>query len=97
MRALSIRQPWAELILRGVKTVEYRSRPTRVVGERFWLYAARGPTAPAGLTRPAGAAAARTAGGRRVWSRDVAAVGPGGGPPDFDELSRVAWLWEVAE
>ena len=29
MRALSIRQPWAELILRGVKTVEYRSRATR--------------------------------------------------------------------
>lgn len=28
MRALSIRQPWAELILRGVKTVEYRSRRT---------------------------------------------------------------------
>jgi predicted transcriptional regulator len=26
MRALSIRQPYAELILRGIKTVEYRSR-----------------------------------------------------------------------
>ena len=75
MRALSIRQPWAELILRGVKTVEYRSRPTHVVGQRFWIYAARGPAVPKG--------------GRRVWSRDVAAVGAGGGPP--------AWLWEVAE
>jgi len=42
MRALSIRQPWAELILRGVKTVEYRSRATRIVGERFWIYASRG-------------------------------------------------------
>ena len=42
MRALSIRQPWAELILRGVKTVEYRSRPTRIVGERFWIYASKG-------------------------------------------------------
>src|SRR5688500_6522492 len=47
MRALPIRQPWAELIpstysgqaLRGVKTVEYRSRPTRVIGERFHIYA----------------------------------------------------------
>ena len=34
MRALSIRQPYAELILRGIKTVEYRSRPTRIIGER---------------------------------------------------------------
>jgi hypothetical protein len=28
LRALSIRQPFAELILRGEKTIEYRSRPT---------------------------------------------------------------------
>jgi hypothetical protein len=42
MRALSIRQPFAELILRGVKTVEYRSRPTRIVGERFHIYASKG-------------------------------------------------------
>ena len=33
MRALSIRQPFAELILRGMKRVEYHSRPTRIVGE----------------------------------------------------------------
>src|SRR5438067_1332450 len=39
MRALSIRQPFAELILRGIKTVEYRSRPTRIIGERFYIYA----------------------------------------------------------
>jgi hypothetical protein len=42
MRALSIRQPWAELILRGIKTVEYRSRPTKIIGERFWIYASKG-------------------------------------------------------
>ena len=41
MRALSIRQPYAELILRGEKTIEYRSRPTRIIGERFYIYAAR--------------------------------------------------------
>jgi hypothetical protein len=41
MRALSIRQPYAEQILRGVKTIEYRSRPTRVIGQRFYIYAAR--------------------------------------------------------
>src|SRR5438094_10488011 len=39
LRALSIRQPYAELILRGIKTIEYRSRGTKIVGERFWIYA----------------------------------------------------------
>ena len=39
MRALSIRQPYAELILRGIKTIEYRSRRTRIIGERFYIYA----------------------------------------------------------
>ncbi len=42
MLALSIRQPYAELILRGIKRIEYRSRPTRIVGERFYLYASKG-------------------------------------------------------
>lgn len=41
MRALSIRQPFAELILRGMKTVEYRSRMTHIIGERFWIYASK--------------------------------------------------------
>ncbi len=39
--ALSVRQPFAELIMRGVKTVEYRSRPTRVRG-RIYIYASLG-------------------------------------------------------
>jgi hypothetical protein len=55
MLALSIRQPFAELIpsassgraLRGIKTdfgelsraVEDRSRPMRIIGRRFHLYA----------------------------------------------------------
>jgi ASCH domain len=42
MLALSIRQPFAELILRGIKTVEYRSRPTRVIARRFFIYASKG-------------------------------------------------------
>lgn len=42
MLALSVRQPFAELILRGIKTIEYRSRPTRLLGQRFALYASRG-------------------------------------------------------
>ena len=44
--ALSIRQPYAELILRGVKTAELRSAPTRIVGERFYIYAAKARAAP---------------------------------------------------
>ncbi len=49
MRALSIRQPYAELILRGIKKIEYRSRPTRIIGERFYIYAARTPGDTAGF------------------------------------------------
>ena len=49
MRALSIRQPYAELILRGIKTIEYRSRRTRIIGERFYIYAARKPGDPKGF------------------------------------------------
>ena len=38
MRALSIRQPYAELILRGIKTLEYRNWETSIIGERFYIY-----------------------------------------------------------
>ena len=47
MRALSIRQPFAELILRGTKRIEYRSRPTKIIGERFWIYASKSPSSVA--------------------------------------------------
>ncbi|HMP17210.1 MAG TPA: ASCH domain-containing protein [Gemmatales bacterium] len=40
--ALSVRQPHAEAILRGIKTVEYRSFPTRRRG-RVYIYASRIP------------------------------------------------------
>ncbi len=40
--ALSIRQPYAELILRGIKRIEYRSRPTSRRGTIF-IYASRTP------------------------------------------------------
>ncbi len=39
MKALSIRQPWAELILRGLKRVEVRSVRTNKRGERVYIYA----------------------------------------------------------
>lgn len=42
MRALSIRQPYAELILRGEKKIEYRSRPTNIRG-RVYIYASQTP------------------------------------------------------
>jgi hypothetical protein len=38
MRALSIRQPFAEAIMRGTKTTEYRSGPTHIRG-RILIYA----------------------------------------------------------
>ncbi len=41
MRAISIRQPHIEAILRGKKKIEYRSRPTKVRG-RVYLYASLG-------------------------------------------------------
>ena len=42
MRALSIRQPYAEFILRGIKKVEYRSRPTNI-RSRVYIYASMKP------------------------------------------------------
>jgi hypothetical protein len=50
--ALSIRQPWAELILRGVKTIELRKWQTDYRGP-IWLHAAKtfdssAPTLPNG-------------------------------------------------
>src|SRR5688572_17750799 len=40
MRALSIRQPYAEEILRKIKRVEYRNRRTTIIGQTFYIYAA---------------------------------------------------------
>jgi hypothetical protein len=41
MRAFSIRQPLAELILRGIKTVQYRWRPTQPKKQSMRLSEAR--------------------------------------------------------
>jgi hypothetical protein len=38
--ALGVRQPWVELILRGIKTIEVRSLDTRVRGT-IYLYASK--------------------------------------------------------
>jgi hypothetical protein len=57
--ALAIQQPWAELILRGIKTLEVRSRPTQLRGT-IYLYASKRPS-------PLAAAAAAT----RRWNTDI--------------------------
>lgn len=80
MRALSIRQPWAELILRGIKTIEYRSRPTTIVGERFWIYASKGPAKPKSPMK--------------VWSTDLAVPGQADTPlPWMVELANALRLF----
>jgi hypothetical protein len=38
--ALGVQQPWAELILRGVKTIEVRSQPTQIRGT-IYLYTSK--------------------------------------------------------
>jgi len=75
MLALSIRQPYAELILRGIKTVEYRSKPTRMVGRRFYIYASKG-TGNSGQ------------GTGKAWSKDLAMAEPGGLPEWMVELAE---------
>jgi hypothetical protein len=42
MRAISIRQPYAEQILRRAQKFEYRSRPTKI-RERVYIYASLTP------------------------------------------------------
>ena len=43
VRALSIRQPFVEQILRGTKKAEFRSRPTKI-RERVYIYASLKPS-----------------------------------------------------
>ena len=46
MRALSVRQPWTELIILGHKTIEVRSRRTHL-RERVFIYASKNRIEPA--------------------------------------------------
>jgi hypothetical protein len=82
MRALSIRQPYAELILRGIKRIEYRSRPTRIVGERFHIYAPKKQAAGSGQRAEEGG----------IWSGELSVpeVGEGQG-------GALPWMLELAE
>jgi predicted transcriptional regulator len=65
VRALSIRQPYAELILRGIKTAELRSRSTSIVGERFYIYACKKKLSVASCQLPV-----------KAWSDDLRVGSP---------------------
>jgi SNF2 family DNA or RNA helicase len=41
LKCLSLRQPWAELVIQGHKQIEYRSQPTKIRG-RVYIYASLG-------------------------------------------------------
>lgn len=82
MLALSIRQPYAELILRGIKRIEYRRRATRIIARPFYIYVPKGATPP---LRDGTEAMAR-----RIWSDDLAVPGGRAGEPP-------PWLMELAE
>jgi hypothetical protein len=85
MLALSIRQPYVELILQGRKRIEYRTMNVKkMLGERFYLYAALS-TMPVASERRAEEAAAK------IWSDDLAVTTPRRGehPPE--------WLMDLAE
>ena len=53
MRALSVRQPYADQIMRGTKQIEYRSRPTKIRG-RIYIYASLTPAFSNGEDLPLG-------------------------------------------
>ena len=84
MLALSIRQPYAELILRGIKTVEYRSRPTRIIGQRFYIYASKGSE-----VRVQGS------GKSKAWSRDLAVPAGDALPAWMIELAEQVGMIEA--
>ena len=96
-RALSVRQPWAELILRGLKTAEYRSRPTQIVGERFYLYAARTP-GPADALALLGPDAARLPTGVIVGVATIRGCRRVDDPGDEAAFGATpgAWAWDLA-
>jgi hypothetical protein len=53
MRSLSVRQPYADRIMRGTKRIENRSRPTKVRG-RIYIYASLTPASSKGEDLPHG-------------------------------------------
>ena len=98
-RALSVRQPWAELILRGEKPAEYRRRPTRVVGERFFLYAAKRP-GPAEIFDAMDLAPADLPTGLLVGTAIIAACRPATAaewPAGLGAGDEPGWAWVLTD
>ncbi len=90
MRALSIRQPYAELILRGIKRIEYRSRPTRMTGERFAIYVPLQPGDSAGFAQ-LGCSAEDLPTGVMVGSAVISHCSPPSGEGQFGDC----WQWHL--
>ena len=78
--ALSVRQPYAELILRGIKKIEDRSMATRKQG-RVYVYASRTPAADASSWRKVKAAPGELPTGVLVGTVEI--VGCDGEPGDY--------------
>ncbi len=103
MLALSIRQPYMELILRGVKRAELRSRATRIVGERFYLYASKsGAKADKSGSKSVGSTADGKATGRGGYVVGEAVDGVMDGRAqvwsrDISVARPPAWMVELAE
>ena len=98
-RALSVRQPWAELILRGLKTAEYRTRATRVIGEPFYLYAAKSP-GPAEAFARFGCDADGLPTGLLVGTAVLVGcrrVGRDPGPEAAFGATAGCWAWDLAD
>ena len=74
-RAISIKQPYVELILRGKKNFEYRSRPTNI-RERVFLYASLKPAEDDEAWRQARASPGSLPTGCFVGSVDIAECEP---------------------
>jgi hypothetical protein len=80
MVALSIRQPYAEMILRGVKPIEFRSMPTRK-RERVYIYASKIPAEDRKAWEAIGAEPGDFTVGKLVGTVEIVACS--GRPGDF--------------
>jgi hypothetical protein len=99
--AMNVRQPWAELIVRGIKTLEVRTRPTRVRG-RVHIFASPGDAdsaAIAGVGRDHQLDVDALPRGKLVGTVEI--IGARQLTPDDSEAACFdvmpgAWGWELA-
>lgn len=89
MKAITIKEPWASLILSGKKTIEVRSWKTdRIEGEPVVLTASKNPPSP--IAGKAFAAAVFSIRPMTEADRDAACL-----PPEWDTTGQ--WAWEIKE